>query len=543
MTEITKFSELALRPEIQAALAAEGYETPTPIQRQAIPHALEGRDMLGIAQTGTGKTAAFTLPILQLLSTSGGARKPGNARTLVLTPTRELAIQIGESVKNYGAGLGLKHTVIFGGVGQKPQTDAMKPGVDILIATPGRLLDLMNQGFIKFDNLEAFVLDEADRMLDMGFIHDVKRVIAKLPAQRQTFFFSATMPDEVAKLAGRLLKEPVRVEVTPVATTAEKIVQGVIFCETKEKRQLLADLLADPVLSRVIIFTRTKHGANKVTEFLSKANIAAAAIHGNKSQSARQAALEGFRAGKLRALVATDIAARGIDIDGISHVINFELPNIAESYVHRIGRTARAGAEGSAISFCDGEERAYLRDIERLTKQPIAVLPRPPATEPIVTQPSDDQRPPRPQNNRGGRPQGRNEQGRGQRSGQGAPRQGQGERVQGERPQAQNQGANQGANQGPRAPRPVQAGAGQDRPAPGKPNAHSVNPHKPQQQNRPAQGQRNGQGRPEPRPQQSSAPRALGTFGDLVAGLSSRSAPDELDAPREAPRRERGNRR
>ena len=527
MTEITKFSELALRPEIQAALAAEGYETPTPIQRQAIPHALEGRDLLGIAQTGTGKTAAFTLPILQRLSTSGGSRKAGTARTLVLTPTRELAIQIGESVKNYGANLGLRHTVVFGGVGQKPQTDAMKPGVDILIATPGRLLDLMNQGFIKFDNLEAFVLDEADRMLDMGFIHDVKRVIAKLPAQRQTFFFSATMPDEVAKLAGRLLKEPIRVEVTPVATTVEKIVQGVIFCESKEKRQLLADLLADPAFSRVIIFTRTKHGANKVTEFLGKAGVDAAAIHGNKSQSARQAALEGFRAGKLRALVATDIAARGIDIDGISHVINFELPNIPESYVHRIGRTARAGAEGSAVSFCDGEERAYLRDIERLTKQAVPVLARPPATEPVVTHPSDDQRPPRPQNGRGGRPQQR-----GARPGQG----------QGQAPQR-----SQAPNQGQRPPRPaatgtpVQAGAAHPhgRPAPGKPNAHTANPHRPQQAKPVHQGQR----RPDARAQQPAAPRALGTFGDLVAGLSNRSAPDEVDATNEAPRRERGNRR
>ncbi|HEV2677904.1 MAG TPA: DEAD/DEAH box helicase [Aliidongia sp.] len=527
MTEITKFSELALRPEIQAALAAEGYVTPTPIQQQAIPFALEGRDLLGIAQTGTGKTAAFTLPILQHLSTSGGGRKPGTARTLVLTPTRELAIQIGESVKNYGANLGLKHTVVFGGVGQKPQTDAMKHGVDILIATPGRLLDLMNQGFIKFDNLEAFVLDEADRMLDMGFIHDVKRVIAKLPAKRQTFFFSATMPDEVAKLAGRLLKEPVRVEVTPVATTVEKIVQGVIFCESKEKRQLLADLLADPAFSRVIIFTRTKHGANKVTEFLAKAGVGAAAIHGNKSQSARQAALEGFRAGDLRALVATDIAARGIDIDGISHVINFELPNIPESYVHRIGRTARAGAEGSAISFCDGEERAYLRDIERLTKQAVPVLARPPATEPVVTHPSDDQRPPRPQNGRGQRPQ------RNGRSGQ----------SQGQAPQ-RTQG------QAPRPPRPVAAGPVQagaavhphGRPAPGKPDAHTANPHR-QQQGKPIhQGPRPGQGRPEQRPQ-ATAPRALGTFGDLVAGLSTRSVPDEQDATNEAPRRERANRR
>jgi ATP-dependent RNA helicase RhlE len=532
MTEITKFSELALRAEIQQAIAAQGYESPTPIQRQAIPHALLGRDLLGIAQTGTGKTAAFTLPILERLTASGHRRTPGMTRALVLTPTRELAIQIGESVKAYGANLGLSHTVIFGGVGQKPQTDAMKPGVDILIATPGRLLDLMNQGFIKFDRLEAFVLDEADRMLDMGFIHDVKRVIAKLPAERQTFFFSATMPDEVAKLAGRLLKEPVRVEVTPVATTAEKIVQGVIFCETKEKRQLLADLLADPALSRVIIFTRTKHGANKVTEFLGKAGIGAAAIHGNKSQSARQAALEGFRAGKLRALVATDIAARGIDIDGISHVINFELPNIAESYVHRIGRTARAGAEGSAISFCDGEERAYLRDIERLTKQPVPVLPRPPATPPVVVQTNFDQRPPRPQQSRGPRPaQGaRNGQGRGQGNGEGRG-QGNGQgRDQGQAPQREQAQA--------QAPRPARAAHPHGRPAPGKPDPRHANPHKPAHGNA-GNGARHAQGRPEARPQSTS--RGLGSFGDLVAGLGARSMPDEQDAPREA--RERTKRR
>ena len=525
MTDTTKFSDLALRTEIQTALAAQGYESPTPIQRQAIPHALDGRDVLGIAQTGTGKTAAFTLPILHRLSLSERRRVAGTARALILTPTRELAIQIGESIKAYGAHLALKHTVIFGGVGQKPQTDAMKPGVDILVATPGRLLDLMNQGFIRFDALEAFVLDEADRMLDMGFIHDVKRVIAKLPAERQTFFFSATMPNEVATLASRLLKQPVRVEVTPVATTAEKIVQGVIHCESKEKRQLLVDLLADPSLSRVIVFTRTKHGANKVTEFLAKANIASAAIHGNKSQSARQAALEGFRAGKLRALVATDIAARGIDIDGISHVVNFELPNIPESYVHRIGRTARAGAEGSAISFCDGEERAYLRDIERLTRQPIPVLPRPPATEPIVTQPSFDQRPPRPQHGRGGRPQQPRSQGQGERREQGRPQEARPAKVEAASPHPHGRPA------GNRPAQHRQDGHRQD--------GHAANPHRPSHGGRPAQGQKS-QPRPEARPQ--AAPRALGTFGDLVAGLSHRSAPDELDAPREAPRRDRGRR-
>ncbi|PWC44895.1 DEAD/DEAH box helicase [Azospirillum sp. TSO22-1] len=375
---MTSFSDLSLRSEIQAALAAQGYVTPTPIQAQAIPPALLGRDILGIAQTGTGKTAAFTLPILQRLSTATTGRGAA-PRTLILTPTRELAIQIGDSIANYGAGLSLRHAVIFGGVGQSPQVDALRRGLDILVATPGRLIDLMNQGHVKLDRLEVFVLDEADRMLDMGFIHDVKRVIAKLPKERQTLFFSATMPKEITDLANRLLKEPVRVEVTPVATTAERIDQSVIFVPATDKRHLLLEMLGkDAGMDRVMVFTRTKHGANKVTEHLVKGGITAAAIHGNKSQSARQTALEGFRAGTVRVLVATDIAARGIDVDGVSHVVNFELPNIPESYVHRIGRTARAGASGIAIAFCDdGEERAYLRDIEKLTRKPLTVLGTP----------------------------------------------------------------------------------------------------------------------------------------------------------------------
>jgi len=377
-----RFSELPLRAEILAAIASQNYETATPIQEQAIPPALAGRDILGIAQTGTGKTAAFTLPILERLSAPRDGKpvvgRPGEIRALILTPTRELAIQINDSIAAYGAGLRLRHAVIFGGVGQKPQVDALLRGLDILVATPGRLIDLMNQGHVRLDRLEVFVLDEADRMLDMGFIHDVKRVVAKLPKQRQSLFFSATMPNEVADLAGRLLREPVRVEVTPVATTAEKIEQSVVFVPAAGKRQLLIDMLrADPSMHRIIVFTRTKHGANKVAQYLEKAAIPAAAIHGNKSQNARQAALEGFRAGSVRVLVATDIAARGIDIDGVSHVVNFELPNIPESYVHRIGRTARASASGVAIAFCDdGEERVYLRDIEKLTRTPIKVIER-----------------------------------------------------------------------------------------------------------------------------------------------------------------------
>jgi ATP-dependent RNA helicase RhlE len=369
-----RFTELGLAEPLLRAVAAEGYETPTPIQAQSIPHLLEGRDLLGIAQTGTGKTAAFALPMLQRLNADRRRAGPRMARSLILTPTRELAIQIAESFRAYGRHFGLRQAVIFGGVGQKPQVDAMARGVDILVATPGRLLDLMGQGHIRLEALEIFVLDEADRMLDMGFIHDVRRVIANLPPKRQTLFFSATMPEDITRLSKQLLTDPVRVEVTPVATTAEKIDQRLYYVEKAEKRELLAHVLKDPAITRTIVFTRTKHGANRVAEQLDKVGVRAAAIHGNKSQSARQKALEDFRAGRIRVLVATDIAARGIDIDGISHVINYELPNVAEQYVHRIGRTARAGAEGTALSFCEVEERPYLRDIEKLTRQKIAVV-------------------------------------------------------------------------------------------------------------------------------------------------------------------------
>ena len=369
MTQL--FSELGLRTELQQALTDSGYTSPTPIQSQAIPHLLAGRDLLGIAQTGTGKTAAFALPILQRLAAAAAKRLPGETRTLILTPTRELAIQIGDSFKRYGAHLGLRHTVIFGGVGQNPQVEAMRRGVDILVATPGRLLDLMNQGHVRLSHLETFVLDEADRMLDMGFIHDVRKIVAALPKQRQTLLFSATMPGEIADLAARLLKEPVRVEVTPQATTVERIEQRVLFAPVADKRRVLVDLLRDPAMIRTIAFTRTKHGANRVAEHLDKAGIAAAAIHGNKSQNARQAALAAFRSGKLRVLVATDIAARGIDIDGVSHVVNFDLPNEPETYVHRIGRTARAGKDGRAISLCAPDERGFLKDIEKLIRRKI----------------------------------------------------------------------------------------------------------------------------------------------------------------------------
>ena len=397
---MTLFSDLSLRPEIQQALLAQGYTMPTPIQAGAIPPALLGRDLLGIAQTGTGKTAAFTLPILQRLSGPHERVRPGSVRSLILTPTRELAIQIRDSIADYGAGLSLRSAVIFGGVGQAPQVATLRAGLDILVATPGRLLDLMHQGHVKFDRLEVFVLDEADRMLDMGFIRDVRKVIATLPAKRQTLFFSATMPGEVSDLAARLLKDPVRVEVAPVATTVELVDQRVIFVPAAAKRQLLVGMLnRDAGMDRVMVFTRTKHGADKVVDHLVKAQVSATAIHGNKSQSARQAALEGFRAGTVRVLVATDIAARGIDVDGVSHVVNFELPNIPESYVHRIGRTARAGASGIAVAFCDGEERGYLRDIEKLTRVRLTVIDAvpldltPPAALPPAPKPSSSAKP------------------------------------------------------------------------------------------------------------------------------------------------------
>jgi ATP-dependent RNA helicase RhlE len=368
------FSELALVEPLQRALQDEKYETPTPIQAQAIPHLLAGRDLLGIAQTGTGKTAAFALPILQRLSANRVAPQRGNVRALILTPTRELAIQIGESFRAYGRHLGLRHAVIFGGVGQKPQVDALQRGLDILVATPGRLLDLMQQRHTRFDTLEVFVLDEADRMLDMGFIHDVKRIVAVLPKVRQNLLFSATMPATIASLAAGMLKDPVRVEVTPAASTVDRIDQRLYHVAAGNKRALLADMLKDKALARVLVFTRTKHGANRVADQLGRGGFGVEAIHGNKSQAARQRALANFRTGRTRVLVATDIAARGIDIDEISHVVNYDIPNESETYVHRIGRTARAGAAGIALSFCDPAERAYLRDIEKLIRRSIAVI-------------------------------------------------------------------------------------------------------------------------------------------------------------------------
>ena len=376
---LSTFAELGVAEPLQRALRAENYLNPTPIQQQAIPLLLQGRDLLGIAQTGTGKTAAFALPLLQRLSESDRRAPARGAKALILAPTRELAIQISEGIETYGRHLKLRHAVIFGGVGQNPQVRALSKGIDILVATPGRLLDLLAQKHLRLDAVETLILDEADRMLDMGFIRDVRKIVAAVPKKRHSLLFSATMPNDVAHLAADLLNDPQRVEITPAATTVERIEQQVYFVDGSRKRALLADLLADRSFSRVIVFTRTKHGANRVAGHLEKTGVTARAIHGNKSQSARQKALSEFKEGSVRVLVATDIAARGIDVDNVTHVINFELPNEPESYVHRIGRTARAGTTGIAVSFCDAKERSYLRDIERLTKKRLTVAETPEA--------------------------------------------------------------------------------------------------------------------------------------------------------------------
>lgn len=371
---MTKFSDLNLVEPILKALDETGYSTPTPIQAQAIPPLLEGKDLLGCAQTGTGKTAAFALPILHQLATRWKRPEPKYPRALILTPTRELAIQIYDSFKTYGKNLKLSYTVIFGGVGQGPQVKALRQGTDVLVATPGRLLDLIEQKALRLDKVEIFVLDEADRMLDMGFIHSIRKILTMLPKKRHNLFFSATMPPDIVKLADSMLVDPVKVEVTPQATTVELIDQSVMYVDRARKRDLLRTLLQNPEFKKVIVFTRTKHGANRVAEVLMKNKIPTEAIHGNKSQGARQRALENLKTGQARVLIATDIAARGIDIDGITHVINYEIPNISESYVHRIGRTARAGTKGIAISFCDAEERAFIKDIEKLIGKTIPVV-------------------------------------------------------------------------------------------------------------------------------------------------------------------------
>lgn len=399
------FSELKIIQPILDALNEEGYTTPTPIQQSAIPHLLQQKDLLGCAQTGTGKTAAFAIPILQLLAMPKNMQSRGARpiRALILTPTRELAIQIQESFNAYGRHLRLKNLVIFGGVNQNPQVDALKRGVDILVATPGRLLDLYNQGYIQLRDIEIFVLDEADRMLDMGFVHDVKKVITKIPEKRQTLLFSATMPDEIQKLANSILHQPIHVTVTPPSTTAETIEQWMFYVEKQNKRALLEYLLKNTQADAVLVFTRTKHGADKVVKDLHRAGISAEAIHGNKSQNARQRALTNFKNRTTRVLVATDIAARGIDVDDLTHVINYELPEVPETYVHRIGRTGRAGASGISFSFCEAEETADLRDIQKLIGKPIPVND----THPWHTTFHEIKSRPAPGQNRGARPERR----------------------------------------------------------------------------------------------------------------------------------------
>ncbi len=398
------FQDLHLSEQLLKALAAEGYTNPTPIQEQAIPIVLDKKDLLGVAQTGTGKTAAFALPVLQLLQTQAHKTKGyRHIAGLVLTPTRELALQIHESFLAYGRHTGLKAEVIFGGVSQHPQTLALRNGTDILIATPGRLLDLMNQGHVHLAHLDFFVLDEADRMLDMGFINDIKKIIRDLPDERQTLFFSATMPPEISKLAATLLRNPVRVEVTPVSSTVEKIEQRIFMVAKRDKPALLVHLMKDIAGNggRVLVFSRTKHGADRITKTLKEADIRADALHGDKSQEARQRALYSFKSGRLKILVATDIAARGIDVDEITHVINYDLPNVPETYVHRIGRTGRAGHDGIAYSFCDSEERAYLRDINKVTNQTIKVVEEHPFKMHV-----QEGQAPRGNNGGGGRPNG-----------------------------------------------------------------------------------------------------------------------------------------
>ncbi|MFV1851862.1 MAG: DEAD/DEAH box helicase [Thalassospira sp.] len=373
---MTQFSELGLAEPVLRALAQEGYDAPTPIQAQSIPSLLEGKDLLGIAQTGTGKTAAFALPILDRLSKTEGRTPKGACRVLVLAPTRELAAQIGDSFRAYGRFLNVRVAVVVGGVAHGPQIKAITPGVEVLVATPGRLLDHVDSGKLSLKHVDVVVLDEADHMLDLGFLPPIKRIIKMLPRDRQNLFFSATMPTQIGQLAGDMLSDPVKVSVTPVATTQERVEQSVYLIERTRKRQLLAELLDNPVFKRTLVFTRTKRGADRVARHLEANKISAAAIHGNKSQNQRERALNAFKDGQIGVLVATDIAARGIDVDGVTHVVNFELPNVPESYVHRIGRTARGGASGTAIAFCDAEERGLLRDIEKTTRQSIPVIDR-----------------------------------------------------------------------------------------------------------------------------------------------------------------------
>jgi len=473
---LTLFTDFGLAQPILKALAAEGYEKPTPIQAQTIPYAMEGRDVCGIAQTGTGKTAAFALPILHRLNANPKPRKPKSPRVLVLSPTRELSGQIADSFKAYGRNLRLTTEVVFGGVTISRQEKALANGVDVLVATPGRLLDLVDRRSLSLRDIEILVLDEADQMLDLGFIHALKRIVTLLPKDRQSLFFSATMPKTISSLADSFLRDPAHVAVTPVATTAERVEQSVIFVPTNRKQVLLETLLRDPAIDRVLVFTRTKHGADKVVRGLDKAGIVGAAIHGNKSQPQRERALAGFRDGSCRVLVATDIAARGIDVEGVTHVINYDLPNVPESYVHRIGRTARAGATGLAISFCNDEEKAYLKDIEKLTRLKVPVMPLPEGLPAAPAQSENAERRSEPQRGRPA-PHARGHQGHGQ------PRQ-----------------ADPNADKGPKRRR--RGG----KPAGGQPQGG----HPAAGQQRPAQGQKPAQGQ---RSQQQGRPAARSSDG------------------------------
>jgi len=444
------FASLALCRPLKRGLKEAGYETPTPIQAQAIPHLLEGRDLLGVAQTGTGKTAAFALPLLDRMSSNPKKLAPKRPRALVLTPTRELAAQIEASFATYGKYVDVTNTVVFGGVSQVPQVKVLRRGVDVLVATPGRLLDLIDQKEIDLRRVEFFVLDEADRMLDMGFVRDVRKVLALLPPRRQSLLFSATMPDDIVKLAGSFLHDPIRVEVTPPATTVERIDQQVLFVEKADKRKLLSWVLEDKSIEQVLVFSRTKHGADRIVKHLKREMESAVAIHGNKSQGQRERALKGFRDGTTRVLVATDIAARGIDVPGITHVINYDLPNIPDSYVHRIGRTARAGRDGVAISFCDVDERAYLKDIQKLTRHDLTVVEDHPYESEVpqgtrATRAASN----RPRGGGGGRRSG--QAGRGRRGGGSSGGQGRGRR-------SSSQGSGEGG--GPTARGPSASGEG-----------------------------------------------------------------------------------
>jgi len=491
------FADLGLAEPLLRALHAANYVHPTPIQARTIPLLLQGRDVLGIAQTGTGKTAAFALPVLQHLAASNERAQPKSPRALVLAPTRELAVQIARSFDTYGKGLGLRLGMVIGGLGFGRQIETLQRGVDILVATPGRLLDLVQRGNVKLGNVTFLVIDEADRMFDMGFIKDVRRIVAAVAKQRHTLMFSATMPPDVARLAGEVLRNPERVEIAPQGRTVEKVDQRVYFVNSATKRALLSHLLADVALERVIVFTRTKRGANRVAEALEDRGVSSEAIHGNKSQNARQKALDNFSRGKARVLVATDLASRGIDVVGVTHVINYELPADAESYVHRIGRTARAGASGVALSFCDSSERGQLKSIERLTNQRIAVISTPanedmPAAPPMRPRAERDERD-EPRQHRGpGRPGG----GRGHRAfgdrsrGDRPPAQGehqwprgdyrdrpqgdrpQGDRPQGDRPQGDRPQGEQTYSARPQAKRPYTPRPQGDRPFGGPPRGN-----------------------------------------------------------------------